>query len=80
MKPVGVEIEILTESGEVEHTISAQVCSVRDNLVFLYGAPEGPYCIGGDECEGYWCCDPSSQERLSRKSIEVCRLLQESKR
>ncbi len=73
-----VEIEVLDEKGVVTKVIQAQVRSVRNNLAFLFGSPEGPYCLGQDECAGYWCCDMTSRERLSEASVEACRALQGS--
>lgn len=76
MTLLDVEIEYLDEAGNVTKTITRTVRQVRDNLVFLYDKHEGPYCIGGDECDGFWCCDPTSRERLSKKSADACRALQ----
>lgn len=77
---IDVDIEALAEDGTVEKTIKATVRQVRDNLCFLIGSPEGPYCIAEGECEGFWCCDLTSREKLSKESVIACRELQERRK
>jgi hypothetical protein len=69
---IEVEIEVLDESGAVVKVVPARVESIRASLCFLQGESV-PYCLSPDECEGYWCCDPSSGVRLSKASVEACR-------
>lgn len=72
-----LDIEVLDQKDHtlVQEVFQMSLRRISNNMAFL-GKYEAAYCLGNDECGGYFNCYAEGGIRLTEASLEKCRTLQ----